>query len=142
MLVALRDQRKISFVELSGREKEGLKLVAQGCSSKTIAKMLELSLGTVDHHRAHRIKKFKMKSTANLVNYVVRNAVIVADHSLVYLFSVLRPHLLRCATCSISMKNLHSLVKSPRRHQVFPTIVFFVFLRFILLSVTVRQLAR
>ncbi len=69
--------------------------------------MLELRPRTIDHHRAHLIKEFKMKNTVDLVNYVVRNAVIIADNSLNCLYSLLRPQLLRCATCSISMKNVH-----------------------------------
>lgn len=79
VLIAFRDQRKMPFVELSAREKQVLKLVVQGCSSKKIAKMLGLSPRTIDHHRANLIKKFKMKNTVDLVNYVVRNAVVMPD---------------------------------------------------------------
>lgn len=42
--------------------------------------MLELRPRTIGHHRAHLIKGFKMKNAVDLVNYVVRNAVIFTDH--------------------------------------------------------------
>jgi DNA-binding CsgD family transcriptional regulator len=51
----------------------------QGCSSKKIGKMLELSPRTIDHHRASLLKKFKMKNTVDLVNHVVRNALIIPN---------------------------------------------------------------
>lgn len=79
MMTAFRDQGKIPFVVLSKREKQVLKLVVQGCSSKKIGTALDLSPRTIDHHRASLLKKFKMKNTVDLVNHVVRNAVLLFD---------------------------------------------------------------
>ncbi|WP_448874163.1 response regulator [Desulfobulbus propionicus] len=79
VMTAFRDQGKVPLVVLSNREKQVLKLVVQGCSSKTIGHMLHLSPRTVDHHRASLLKKFKMKNTVDLVNYVVRNALIFSE---------------------------------------------------------------
>lgn len=79
MMTAFRDQSKIPFVVLSEREKQVLKLVVQGCSSKKIGTALGLSPRTIDHHRASVLKKFKMKNTVDLVNHVVRNAVLLSD---------------------------------------------------------------
>ncbi|MDD2465304.1 MAG: response regulator transcription factor [Desulfobulbus sp.] len=76
---AFRDQGKVPLVVLSDREKQVLKLVVQGCSSKKIGKMLDLSPRTIDHHRASLLKKFKMRNTVDLVNHVVRNALIIPD---------------------------------------------------------------
>jgi len=53
--------------------------VVQGGSSKKIGKILDLSPRTIDHHRASLLKKFKMKNTVDLVNHVVRNALIIFD---------------------------------------------------------------
>lgn len=64
------------LVPLSDREKEVLRLVVRGYSSREIASLLALSPRTVDHHRANLIRKFKMKNTVGLVNHVVRNGVI------------------------------------------------------------------
>ncbi len=79
VMTACRDQCKVPFIVLSEREKQVLKLVVQGCSSRKIAVMLELSPRTIDHHRANLLKKFKMKNTVDLVNHVVRNAVDILD---------------------------------------------------------------
>ena len=73
VLVRLRDQSKTPFLTLSDREKQVLKLVVQGCSSRTIGKRLGLSPRTIDHHRANLLKKYKMKKTVDLVNHVARN---------------------------------------------------------------------
>jgi len=79
VMTAFRDQGQIPLVRLSGREKQVLKLVVQGCSSKKIGLALDLSPRTIDHHRASLLKKFKMKNTVDLVNHVVRNAVLLDD---------------------------------------------------------------
>ena len=79
VMTAFRDQGKIPFIVLSEREKQVLKLVVQGGSSRKIATLLELSPRTIDHHRANLLKKFKMKNTVDLVNHVVRNAAVILD---------------------------------------------------------------
>ncbi len=79
VMTAFRDQGKVPLVVLSEREKQVLKLVVQGGSSKKIGKILDLSPRTIDHHRASLLKKFKMKNTVDLVNHVVRNALIIFD---------------------------------------------------------------
>ena len=57
---------------LTTREKEVLKLIAEGKTSKEIAKLLFISIYTVNNHRANIIKKLKMKKTADLVKYAIR----------------------------------------------------------------------
>ena len=52
---------------LSPREKEVLKLVACGSSSKEVASKLGISVGTVDVHRANLMKKLGVKNIAGLV---------------------------------------------------------------------------
>jgi DNA-binding NarL/FixJ family response regulator len=74
---AFRNQGKVPLVVLSDREKQVLELVVLGHSSKVIGKMLDLSPRTIDHHRASLLKKFQMKNTVDLVNYVVRNSFIL-----------------------------------------------------------------
>lgn len=73
---AFRNQGRVPLVVLSEREKQVLTLVVQGGSSKKIGNILGLSPRTIDHHRASLLKKFKMKNTVDLVNYVVRNSLI------------------------------------------------------------------
>ena len=52
---------------ISSREKEVLKLVAEGHSSKQIADILFISSHTAISHRKHLIEKFKVKNTAQLI---------------------------------------------------------------------------
>lgn len=57
---------------LTTREKEILKLIAEGKASKEIAELLFISIYTVNNHRANISKKLKMKKTADLVKYAIR----------------------------------------------------------------------
>lgn len=56
---------------LSTREKEVLKLVAEGESSKEIADRLCISVRTVDHHRARIMEKLHLKGTVDLIRYAM-----------------------------------------------------------------------
>jgi DNA-binding NarL/FixJ family response regulator len=56
---------------LSTREKEVLKLVAEGESSKEIADRLCISVRTVDHHRASIMEKLHLKGTVDLIRYAM-----------------------------------------------------------------------
>jgi DNA-binding NarL/FixJ family response regulator len=62
--------------KLSTREKEVLKLVAEGASNKEIGDKLNISVRTVDHHRARIIEKLNLKSTAELIRYAISKAYI------------------------------------------------------------------
>ncbi|OGW44582.1 MAG: DNA-binding response regulator [Nitrospirae bacterium RBG_13_41_22] len=57
--------------QLTIREKEVLKMIAEGKSNKDIAKALFISIRTVDHHRANIMAKLKFKKTADLVRYAI-----------------------------------------------------------------------
>ena len=57
---------------LTLREKEVLKLIAEGKSHKEIADLLFISVRTVDHHRANIMRKLNIKDTANLTKYAIR----------------------------------------------------------------------
>lgn len=59
-------------VVLSPREREVLRLVAEGLSSKEIADRLCVSPKTIETHRARIMKKLGLKSFADLVKYAVR----------------------------------------------------------------------
>ncbi|AYV20267.1 MULTISPECIES: response regulator transcription factor [Vibrio] len=58
---------------LSRREESVLKLVAQGCSSKKIAQMLDISYRTVETHRQNIKHKLDLHSTAELAKYALEN---------------------------------------------------------------------
>ncbi|WP_432821354.1 response regulator [Trichloromonas sp.] len=57
---------------LSSREREVLRLVAEGLSSKEIADRLCVSPKTIETHRARIMKKLGLKTFADLVKYAVR----------------------------------------------------------------------
>jgi len=57
------------FMALTKREREIIRLIAKGLSSKEIADKLFLSTRTVDTHRTNIAKKTKTKNVAQLINY-------------------------------------------------------------------------
>jgi len=60
------------YEKLTTRERQVLKLIAEGQSNKDIADRLFVSVRTVEHHRANVMRKLNIKSTANLVKYAIR----------------------------------------------------------------------
>jgi len=56
---------------LTTREREVLKLIAEGTSSKEIADLLFISVRTVENHRANIMRKLNIKSTVNLIKYAI-----------------------------------------------------------------------
>ena len=59
--------------ELSEREIEVVKLIAQGFSSKEIGEKLFISDRTVDKHRTNVIEKLDVKNIADLVSYCMKH---------------------------------------------------------------------
>ncbi|UCF86473.1 MAG: response regulator transcription factor [Desulfobacteraceae bacterium] len=57
---------------LTLREREVLKLIAEGIPNKEIAEFLCISVRTVEHHRANIMEKLNIKETANLIKYAIR----------------------------------------------------------------------
>lgn len=57
---------------LSVREREVLQLVAEGHTTKDIAKVLKLSPKTVDSHREHIMEKLGIRNIAGLTKYAIR----------------------------------------------------------------------
>lgn len=60
------------IAQISPREEEVLRLVADGHSSKQIANMLYISNHTAISHRKHLIEKFGVKNTAQLIKKASR----------------------------------------------------------------------
>lgn len=65
----LEAEMGLSNKRLSVREKQVVKLVAEGYKTKEIAEMLEISDRTVSKHRENLMTKMGMTSTAELTNY-------------------------------------------------------------------------
>jgi DNA-binding NarL/FixJ family response regulator len=62
---------------LTTREREILKLIAEGISNKEIADLLYISSRTVENHRANIMRKLNIKQTANLVKYAIDKGYIL-----------------------------------------------------------------
>jgi DNA-binding NarL/FixJ family response regulator len=63
---------------LTHREREIVQQVAEGRLNKEIAARLNISIKTVETHRSSAMRKLKLKTTADLVRYAVRNQLIQA----------------------------------------------------------------
>lgn len=61
---------------VSPREREVLQLLAEGKSNKQISSELNLSVKTVETHRANIMRKLGLRNLADLVLYAVRNHII------------------------------------------------------------------
>ena len=61
---------------LTKREREVLKLIAEGKSNKEIAGVLFVSVHTVERHRANIMRKLNLKKTADLVKYAIQKGYI------------------------------------------------------------------
>ncbi len=64
------------FDSLSSREREIFQLIAEAKANKEIAALLNVSLSTVETHRAHIMEKLGLHSAAEIVLYAVRRGVI------------------------------------------------------------------
>jgi DNA-binding NarL/FixJ family response regulator len=69
---------KDSYDLLTDREKEILQLLAEGKSNKEVAALLDLSVYTVETHRANLMQKLNLHNTAELVLYAVRKKIIAS----------------------------------------------------------------
>ena len=65
-----------SYDLLSPREREVLQLVAEGKSNKEVAGLLNLSVFTVETHRAKIMQKLNLKGVPELILYAVRKGII------------------------------------------------------------------
>ena len=64
--------RKTAFKDLTQREREVLKLIAEGNPNKKIARKLGISVRTVEHHRLSITKKLGSTNTASLVKHAIK----------------------------------------------------------------------
>ena len=69
-------EEKDSYNNLTEREKEILKLVAEGYTNNQIAERLVISPKTVDTHRTHVMDKLNLHSRAELVKYAMRRGLL------------------------------------------------------------------
>jgi DNA-binding NarL/FixJ family response regulator len=63
-------------IELSAREQNVVQLIAEGHTNRSIAVVLELSVKTIETHRASAMRKLRVSSTAELVRYAIRTKLV------------------------------------------------------------------
>jgi DNA-binding NarL/FixJ family response regulator len=57
---------------LTTREREVLKLIAEGKTNQEVADLFSISVRTVQHHRANLMRKLRIHKTADLIRYAIR----------------------------------------------------------------------
>jgi DNA-binding NarL/FixJ family response regulator len=62
--------------KLTPRQREVLQLVAEGKSNKEIASILNISLKTVDFHKARLMDELGLHTTAELTRYALRHGIV------------------------------------------------------------------
>jgi len=62
--------------ELTPRQREVLRLLAQGKRMKEIASELDISVRTVENHKAHLLQVLSLGSTADLVRFAIKQHIV------------------------------------------------------------------
>lgn len=65
-----------SIAQLTKREREVMKLVAEGYRNRNIAEYLSISLKTVDKHRSNMMKKLDLHNTSSVTSYAIKNGLV------------------------------------------------------------------
>jgi DNA-binding NarL/FixJ family response regulator len=68
----LRNDEPVRDHPLTPREREVVKEVAEGRTSREIAQTLTISQKTVERHRAHVLGKLGMRDRVDLTRYAIR----------------------------------------------------------------------
>ena len=61
---------------LTLRQREALQLIAEGCSAKQVAAVLDISVRTAEAHKARIMAALGLRTTADLVQYAIRHGII------------------------------------------------------------------
>lgn len=71
-----RDDERRRFDGLTERERQVVRLIADGLTNRDIAERLHISVKTVETHRTHIMEKLDLHDRAHLVRYAVRKGLI------------------------------------------------------------------
>jgi two-component system, NarL family, response regulator NreC len=69
----------VAYDALTDREKQVLKLVAEGLSNKEVAALLNISVKTAMSHREHVMLKLRLHNRTELIRFALRHGVIRAE---------------------------------------------------------------
>ena len=70
------EHRSANWENLTPREREVLKLVAEGYKTREIAQYLSLSTKTVEKHRANMMRKLDLHSVSAVTAYAIANGLL------------------------------------------------------------------
>lgn len=73
---AVHDRRKSRLESFTNRELEVAQLISEGNSNKHIARLLTLSVKTVESHRAAAMRKAGVHTTAEFVRFAIKQKLI------------------------------------------------------------------
>ena len=76
LLDAYLGKKELPSGVLTTRERQVLQLIAEGKTTKEVAKRLEISVKTAESHRTKLMKKLDIHETASLVRYAIREGLI------------------------------------------------------------------
>ena len=71
-----KDPAPSVFESLSPREREVLQLISEGHSTKEVARVLKVSVKTVETHRRQLMNKLELFSVAELTRYAIREGLV------------------------------------------------------------------
>jgi len=72
-------ESKTLEIKLTSRQREVLQLIAEGHPNREIASRLNISVKTVENHRANIMKSLDLHSTADLTQYAISKGIISLD---------------------------------------------------------------
>lgn len=68
------------YESLTDREKQVLKLVAEGAANKDVAAALGVSVKTAMSHREHVMQKLGLHNRTDLIRFALRHGIVQAEH--------------------------------------------------------------
>jgi DNA-binding NarL/FixJ family response regulator len=71
-----QDLTALPHTGVTAREREIIQLLAEGKSNKEAASILDVSVKTIEAHRANLMRKLHLRSFSDLVRYAVRNKIV------------------------------------------------------------------
>ncbi len=72
-------QTQSRYDSLTLREKEVLRLTAEGKTTREMADMLHLSIKTIEKHRVNVMRKLELHNLSELIKYAIRKGLIEVD---------------------------------------------------------------
>jgi DNA-binding NarL/FixJ family response regulator len=72
------EDESVNPAVVTPREREIVQLLAEGKSNKETASALNVSVKTIEAHRANIMRKLRLRSVSDLVRYAIRNKIVQA----------------------------------------------------------------